>query len=202
MPHVVLLGDSIFDNAAYVPGEPAVVEQLRGHLPPAWSATLLAVDGARVLDVSAQVARLPRDASHLVLSAGGNDALSFLPLLDQEAASVAEVLDELADMAEWFAGVYDRLLAELLDLRLPLAVCTIYNGALGDLPLQRRARTALAHFNDVILSNAARHDLPVVELRALCTEAEDYANPIEPSAVGGDKIARAITALLVARQAG
>lgn len=33
MPHIVLLGDSIFDNAADVPGEPPVIEQLRARLP-------------------------------------------------------------------------------------------------------------------------------------------------------------------------
>ncbi len=39
MSHVVLLGDSNFDNARYVPGEPAVVEQLRRSLPRGWHAT-------------------------------------------------------------------------------------------------------------------------------------------------------------------
>ncbi|HEX6372708.1 MAG TPA: hypothetical protein VF006_27555 [Longimicrobium sp.] len=33
MPHVVLLGDSIFDNASYVAGGPDVVTHLRGELP-------------------------------------------------------------------------------------------------------------------------------------------------------------------------
>ncbi len=32
--HVVLLGDSIFDNGVYVPGGPDVVTQLRAELPP------------------------------------------------------------------------------------------------------------------------------------------------------------------------
>jgi hypothetical protein len=75
MPHVVLLGDSIFDNAAYVRGGPDVVRQLREMLPAGWSATLLAVDGAVTRSVPAQIARLPADATHLVLSVGGNDAL-------------------------------------------------------------------------------------------------------------------------------
>ncbi len=44
--HVVLLGDSIFDNAVYVPGEPSVIEHLRRILPRDWDATLLAIDGA------------------------------------------------------------------------------------------------------------------------------------------------------------
>ena len=44
--HVVLLGDSILDNGAYVPGKPAVIDQVRGELPAGWTATLLAVDGS------------------------------------------------------------------------------------------------------------------------------------------------------------
>jgi hypothetical protein len=32
----------------------------------------------------------------------------------------------------------------------------------------------------------------VIELRLVCSEPEDYANPIEPSVQGGAKIARAI----------
>ena len=53
MKHVVLLGDSIFDNASYVPGQPPVIEQLRSQLPPSWAATLLAVDGDVTEDDSA-----------------------------------------------------------------------------------------------------------------------------------------------------
>jgi hypothetical protein len=44
MNHIVLLRDSIFDNAAYVGGGPDVIEQLRAILPRDWQATLLAVD--------------------------------------------------------------------------------------------------------------------------------------------------------------
>ena len=42
--HVVLLGDSAFDNKAYVAGGPDVVAQLRARLPPSWRASLGAVD--------------------------------------------------------------------------------------------------------------------------------------------------------------
>ena len=40
MPRVILLGDSIFDNAAYVAGGPDVATQLRAILPPGWDARL------------------------------------------------------------------------------------------------------------------------------------------------------------------
>jgi hypothetical protein len=45
MYKVMLLGDSIFDNDIYVPGEPAVVEQLNQRLEGCGRAELLAVDG-------------------------------------------------------------------------------------------------------------------------------------------------------------
>ena len=55
MSHVVLLGDSIFDNARYVPDRPAVIEQVRRGLPPTWKATLVAVDGHTVEGVASQL---------------------------------------------------------------------------------------------------------------------------------------------------
>jgi hypothetical protein len=56
--HLVLLGDSIFDNAAYVPHDEPVVEQVREALEDAWNETLLAVDGHLTLDVATQLERL------------------------------------------------------------------------------------------------------------------------------------------------
>jgi len=191
VPHVVLLGDSIFDNAAYVRGGPDVAAHLAGMLPPGWRATLLAVDGAVIDGVAAQLARVPADATHLVLSAGGNDALGHADLLDRPARSSAEVLGWLADAAAGFEGRYRRLLRALAAHAARPTVCTIYNGNLGP-PADRLAAVALAVFNDAILRVAAEHRMPVIELRHVCTEPADYANPIEPSVRGGAKIARAI----------
>src|SRR3954447_24866153 len=73
--HVVLLGDSIFDNAAYTHGGPDVITHLRRVLPVDWRGTLCAVDGATSRDVASQLPCIPTDASHLVVSVGGNDAL-------------------------------------------------------------------------------------------------------------------------------
>jgi hypothetical protein len=60
MNHLVLLGDSIFDNAAYVNGGPDVIKHLRSILPRDWQATLLAVDGSVTTDVIDQIAHIPR----------------------------------------------------------------------------------------------------------------------------------------------
>lgn len=110
MPHVALLGDSIFDNAAYVAGGPDVAWQLRERLPEGWRATLNAVDGAVTSGVERQLERLPQDASHLVVSVGGNDALHHAGLLDQAARSVAEALDRISDVREQFEQDYLRMI--------------------------------------------------------------------------------------------
>jgi hypothetical protein len=67
----VLLGDSIFDNARYTSGGPAVESQVRKLLPSKWNLTLLAVDGSSTDDIPGQMLLLPNDATHLVLSVGG-----------------------------------------------------------------------------------------------------------------------------------
>ena len=90
MDHIVLRGDSIFENASYVPGKPAVIEQLRRNLPGNYEATLLAVDGDVTSDVIGQTKRLPEDMTHLVISCGGNDALQHLDILYEPVRSVAE----------------------------------------------------------------------------------------------------------------
>src|SRR5688572_23204692 len=58
---------------------------------------------------------------------------------------------------------------------------------------RRQARNpALQAFNDVIVRQAALKKIPLIDLRLLCNDAADYANPIEPSEIGGSKIARTI----------
>lgn len=191
MSHVVLLGDSIFDNAAYVRGGPDVVTQLRALLPSGSRASLLAVDGAVTTGVAAQVRRIPADATDLVLSIGGNDALGHIGLLQRRARDGAEVLTWFADAAIPFGRAYRALLHTLVSPGRPLTVCTIYEGNL-DPEMQRPARAALSVFNDVIQRAARSVGAPVIELRDVCTGPEDYANPIEPSVQGGAKIAAAI----------
>jgi hypothetical protein len=192
--HVVLLGDSIFDNAAYVAvGEPEVVRQVRSLMPPGSEATLRAVDGSRVADVSGQVRRLPEDATHLIVSCGGNDALGHAGILNERASSAAEVLARLARVGDSFEHDYHEMLTEVLGRGLPVVLCTIYYPRFPDAALQKVAVTALAVFNDCIIRAAFAAGLPLIDLRLVCAGREDYANPIEPSARGGQKIAAAIT---------
>lgn len=193
MAHIILLGDSIFDNAVYTGGGPDVVSQVQELLPPGSRATLLAVDGSTTQDVCSQVEKIPSDATHLVLSVGGNDAIMNSDLLLKASASTLPVL---ANLSEAFEANYRRAVEACRSTGLPLGICTIYNGHFPDFEYQRLASTALAIFNDAILRVAFELRSTVIDLRLICRLPEDYANPIEPSSIGGAKIARCILELL------
>ena len=196
MPDIVLLGDSILDNARYTDGGPDVIAQIREQLPAGWRATLLAVDGSMTKDIPSQLKNLPEDASHLVLSVGGNDAILNSQILQSPVTSTADALGALANVAQAFEENYRRAVVACRRLALPMAVCTIYTGCFPDPAYQRLVSTALMAFNDVILRVAIERGLDVIDLRYVCSSPADYANPIEPSSVGGAKIARAIVNLM------
>ena len=195
MNHAVLLGDAIFDNAAYVPGGLPVATQLRAALGSDWQVTLLAADGHITGNVAGQLAGLPAGATHLVVSVGGNDALAHVSLLEAPSRSFAESVGRLGELHAEFREAYREMLNEVLARRLPAAVCTIYD-SVPDWPSQ--AMTVLASFNDVILREAFARRVPVIDLRLVCSRSEDYSavSSIEPSAMGGHKIAQAVARLL------
>jgi hypothetical protein len=196
MNHLVLLGDSIFDNARYVPGGPSVIEHLHHCLPGGWRATLLARDGAGTTEMPRQFEQLSADATHLVLSVGGNDALDYSGFLLHEAAqSFAEVLSRLSAIQKQFRQDYRAVLERISGFGKQTAVCTVYDSIPGLDPVEG---TGLCLFNDVILREAFQRSVPVLDLRLVCTDAADYSrsSPIEPSVVGGGKIARAIVRLV------
>jgi hypothetical protein len=189
--HLVLIGDSIFDNGAYTKGEPDVLAHLERMLPQGWRATSNAVDGATTSGIDVQLRRMPSDATHVAVSIGGNDVLHHARLLTMPVSSTVEALESFAPHVDRFRSDYHATLKRIVATALPTVVCTIYNGRL-DRDVATAARMALGLFNDAILRTAAELRVPVIELRDVCDAASDYANPIEPSGSGGKKIAAAI----------
>lgn len=189
---IALLGDSVFDNAAYTDGDPAVVDHLQRALGSTGRATLCAVDGSVTRQVAAQLDGLPRDTSHLAISSGGNDALQYIDLLTMNATSVGDALARFREPLEVFERDYEVLLERVAGAGIPAWCCTIYNGMMEEPLLAEAAPVAVGLFNDVIYRCAGAAGFPVIELRRVCTRREDFANPIEPSGVGGGRIAEAV----------
>ncbi len=102
----------------------------------------------------------------------------------------------MRDVSQKFEEKYRRAVDACRELHLPLTICTIYNGCFPDPGYQRLISTALMVFNDVILRVGIEFGLNIIDLRMVCSSVKDYANSIEPSSVGGAKIAKSIVNLV------
>ena len=210
--HIVLAGDSIFDNGSYVPGQPDVAQQLRNQLGEDSNVTLLAIDGDVTKDVHNQLTQLPEDTSHLFISVGGNDALGQLQIFTDPVSSVGEGFLKFSRVQTTFQQEYKAMLENALSLNIPTTICTIYKpcfyhpdmsrvgsyvgNGVSNTDLQNVSVTALTAFNDVILQEAVTTGIPLMDLRVMYDNVADYANQIEPSTIGGQKMVSVMESII------
>lgn len=154
--------------------------------------TLLARDGSVIEDVYEQLKHLPKGATQLIVSVGGNDAVSHWPLLDEPAGHVRDGLIRLGAVVAEFAEEYAALLDAMVATALPFTVCTIYEGDFSEFGDQDAINAAVAIFDSEIHRAAAGRLVPVIELRNVCTSPQSFTQTIEPSAIGSRAIASAI----------
>jgi lysophospholipase L1-like esterase len=193
---LVLLGDSILDNAPYTRPEPDTTAHLTQLLAPAWSVERLAQDGATMSDVRFQLGRLSGRPSLAVLSIGGNDAMEHIGILERKVSHAADVLTELLAIAEEFGRRYEAVARAVSERAQHTLLCTIYEVQLEPSAFARLAKAPLALLNDRIVRIGTRLGLDVLELRSVCTEPADFVLEIEPSARGAAKIAAAIASVV------
>jgi lysophospholipase L1-like esterase len=196
MAHIVLLGDSVFDNRADVKAGGDVIAHVSRIMPYGWMATLLARDSSVIADIADQLRDLPVGATHLVVSVGGNDALRRAYLVDARAPSVSRSLMLVSTAAEEIRSDYVKMMEAVLTVGLSTAVCTIYEPHYPEPMIRQAASAALAIINDTILREAGLRGIPVLDLRLICNEDNDFTDSIELSAQGGAKIASAIVDLV------
>jgi len=195
--HLILLGDSVFDNGVYVqPGQLDVTSHLNAKLKSkGWTIDVRAVDGDVVSNIEGQLGFKPiPKPCWFVLSVGGNDALGHIEILQEPVpgGTMASALMRFRAIKENFREQYTHALDLILDHQQPLIACTIYNPKFPEPDLQELAEIALSFFNDVITEEALRRNVPIIELRDVCSDPSAFANTIEPSEIGGDLITNAI----------
>ena len=92
---------------------------------------------------------------------------------------------------------FETIIEKLSSHRANLLLCTVYEGDLGRTDEFRdvldSSKIMVSSFNDTVYKTASKYNADVLELRHIFTSPEDYANPIEPSHIGGKKLAQAIT---------
>ena len=91
---------------------------------------------------------------------------------------------------------YETIVGNLSNYRANLLLCTIYEGDLVNSDelnsVSDSSKTMVSLFNDAIYKTGKKFDIEVLELRHIFVTPEDYANPIEPSHIGGSKLAAEI----------
>lgn len=196
--HIVLLGDSILDNAPYVGVSPAVSDQLSTAVANRkWKVTLRAVDGAKMQHIPKQLANLPTDASLFVLSIGGNDGLAMLPRLKDNGYNPFKWASMLKTFLADFEADYKRTLDLVLLEKKPLVVLTIYQPYFENSAVMTGlTASGVWLMNWVIVAAARARNLPVIDLWQIFNKKEDYANSIEPGVPGGHKLVKNLLALI------
>lgn len=192
--HICLMGDSVFDNDDYIPGEPGVIEQMRRSIPKTWSASKVAVDGDCIEDIRNQLEKVPTHTTNIVLSIGGNDLMRFRHLLAQVAEG-ANLEELIASPLSDFEIAYSWMLDTVSERGLRVSACTIYTAIPFTEPeLRDHAPSAIGAFNAIILRLAEARGVSVIRLDVACADNDDFSemSPIEPSSKGGQKIVDAI----------
>lgn len=195
MKNITLIGDSIFDNALYVDKGKALIDHLKkiATANNDYIFNLQAIDGATVeTTLQTQIPKLTPAADTLLLSCGGNNALMLQPFLLNDCDNIEEALSLLHPLLLDFRRKYHALIkAALASQAKRLIVCTIYDAVPE---ISKGDKIALSLFNDAIYRSAQHFNIEIIELRQLLTKEEDFSglSPIEPSAIGGQKLAMEI----------
>jgi len=191
--HIVLLGDSTLDNGRYLnlaKGELSVEKQLmkichERH----WDLTVLAQDGSMLDDVrQRQLPLIPEGASHIVLSASGNDLLSLLNEMVVANFTLSSMYATIGTGLGKVAENYHALLKQLKGLGCHLALCTLYRPNFNHLFFKSLASFSLGLHNSRIKQISVDFDVSVIDFSVMFDSEEDFANPLELSTRGGSKL--------------
>ena len=198
---ILLVGDSIFNNAKYVPEHETVLRQLEDINGD--EVMGLAVDGqttesyAQDLRFKQGLLRKRLEEKYfdyqptVFVSLGMNDILHFMREIKVLGLFKRnDPIEVLYDRTMDFMNAYENVVAYFTEeLSLPTTFCTIYNSAVEDKEL---FSVIQGLFNDVIMKVTSRWEQTTLELRDIFIMSMDYTNFVEPSATGGKKLARAI----------
>ena len=179
--YVILMGDSVLNNANYVPEGKSVFDILKSKLS---NSLNVSKDGATISDLYGQLDKIPiklnNEETYIFISAGGNDILN-------KGSSLSN-----ADIRKLFNSYMDFLKA--LRIKLGSAKINIMNLYLPVNPRYQSYKESIDQWNQLIDENSSKigEMYNVVDLYSLLTTPEDFIYDIEPSESASEKIANLI----------
>lgn len=187
-PNIVLLGDSILKNNAYVNNGKSIddllAERNNGQI------YCYAVDNSKIVDVYSQLDQIPIDlnlkSTTIFLSIGGNDILTYYE--DQEGdATNTSILNKI------FAAY--KSLIRSIQTKLPNVNMVLLDIYYPENLRYKQYHHIIKEWNQMIYNFAANTNNNiegVLKISSLLTKQEDFSFAIEPSSVGGEKIVESI----------
>ena len=176
---IVLLGDSIFRNEAYVPPGQSVCDLLFKT-----NVKCLAQDHATIADVYGQIEKIPVvPEATAVLSVGGNDILTHYVYTNHDVADlsfVAEAFRKYTTLTSHLEQTCPHLQIVLVDLYFPAE--DTYSSY----------EPIIREWNRRMYEWAEKKKWKVLKVSRLLTQPEDFVYGVEPSSTGAQKIAEAI----------
>lgn len=180
--NIVLIGDSILNNSAYVSAGQSVPDllskKMNGH-----TIYNFAKDGATINDCYTQLDKialqLDNSKTTIFLSCGGNNILNSRRIIDPKAIS------------NLFAK-YKDLIASI-KTRVPNASLYLLNLYYPTDGHYKSYHKTIEQWNTLLQDNASDLDYTLIDLSSLLVLEEDFVYGIEPSSKGGQKIVGSIS---------
>ena len=178
-PNIILIGDSVLNNSNYV--TKSVEDFLKTKSPNVYN---YATDGATIADCYKQLDKvsidLNKSTSYVFISAGGNNILNVRGQLTSDA----------------IRNLFDTYLKfiESVKAKLPNVKINLVNLYLPSNPRYQSYRTSVDLWNELLKENSSKVGLMynIVDIHNILNSANDFVYDIEPSEIGGEKIANAI----------
>jgi len=179
--YVVLMGDSVLNNANYVSSGKAVADVLKTKISKVLN---VSKDGATINDLYVQLDKIPNELNksdtYIFISAGGNDILNKRSELT--TTEIIRLFNTYMDFLKALRAKLGSVKINIMNLYLPAN------------PRYESYRSSIDQWNKLIDQNSSKigEMYNVVDLHSLLTKPEDFVYDIEPSESASEKIANMI----------
>jgi len=179
---IILLGDSILKNNSYVLKGQSVQELLATKTDA--QVYCFAINDSTIIDAINQVNSLPQHLNEpstiIVLSVGGNDILR-----SGGGGSLSSIFRQYMYLIELLKTRMDKVKIVMINLYYPID--EKYKTYYSD----------IGKWNELVGAYATDNALKVLDVSTILTKEDDFTSEIEPSYIGGEKLANAIASISI-----
>ena len=179
---IFLLGDSIFKNNSYVKGKSVdelLIEKTKGNT------FCYAQNNAKINYIYNQIDLIPFEenisSTYIFLSAGGND------ILEQFVENSDSNLENNSRILKTIFSAYKKLVKSI-QTKMNLANIVVLDIYYPENIKYQQYHPIIKEWNNMLYST----DFQIIKISNILTKPEDFTFGIEPSEIGGNKLANTI----------